>query len=252
MRIPVYRGEFGLKVMHHVPRVYAAGRGHEIEIEEGDEALYPLAEKWIVVPREPETEDNIRAARPDSLLASLPSTPVRFVPEPHVRQNVPAYDVVICPRMRPYVKAKNWPHWHRLVHLLRDCGLSVFAGGIAESSVLGLDCDVAWDYHRANDATIEAMRTARVVVAACSGLAHLAVLCGAPLLLFSYRGRISPGPIYNSYGKFVSHENKLLPIKEYYRSANHTGSPIEMIDGWEYPDLVASNARLMCLSKVAL
>jgi hypothetical protein len=233
--IRAYTGEFGLKILHHVPRVYAMGRGHVIEIEAGEEALYPLAKEWRTVPR---AHDDTRVRRPD--LRGLPATGVRFVPEPHVTQGITA-DVVIAPRRRNYVACKNWQHWPDVAQSLMDAGLSVFAAGVADASDTRVPCDAGWNYARPLDATIEAMRSARLVVAACSGPAHLAVLCGTPLLLMTYRGNVAPGPRFSSSGRRLPDFGR-VKVQEYYRDAAHTGRPIIEMDGWEHPKAVVSRA----------
>lgn len=236
MFIPVYRGEFGLKVRFHVPMIYALGRGHTIEIEQGEEALYPLADEWVVVPRDQKDKD--RHGDPPTRYQRMAE--VRFVPDSYKKQEVPFTDVVICPRKRDYVKAKNWTEWLTLVRTLQGIGLNVSAAGVKDSSEtdLPLDC-AAWDFARPLDASIDLIRSAALVIAPCSGLAHLAVLCGAPLLLLTYRGLTSPGPVYSSSGRFVSKHGRPVPLAHYYHEANHRSSLIETVDGWEDPLKVA-------------
>jgi hypothetical protein len=237
--IPVFRGEFGLMVRFHVPRVYAMGIVPAVEIEAGNEALYPAAEEHRVVERQPNEILRGRNARKG---IDMRAPEERFLPEPYVRQDVPEFDVVIAPRNRAYCASKNWPHWGDLADRLAAAGLRVFAGGIREASVAKteLGCAVAWDWSRPLDATIQVMRQGALVVAPCSGLAHLAVLCGAPLLLFTYRGHEAPGPVINSHGRLVTNGPfREVRWKEYYVAANHAGAFLGQIDGWEHPDLVA-------------
>lgn len=233
--ILAFKGEFGLKVLYHVPWVYAKGPGHIIEIEPGEEALYPLAREWKVTKR---AHDDTRTRGPGKLKPLE-----RFIPEPHVRQNLPAADIVVCPRQRSYGASKNWPRWPELTEALRHAGFSVFAAGAPDSSA-EVDCPRAWDYPRFLDASIEAMRQARLVVATDAGLAHLAVLCGAPLLIITYQGRVAPGHCITSHGRDCG---PYWPVRfdEYYRSANHTGAPLEMVDGWEHPERVIEAAVRM-------
>lgn len=237
MRIAPFRGEFGLKLAYHVPAVYALGRGHTIGVEPGEEALYPLADEWRVVGRrhDDERHGNADSLRAEGVHVRGDLGGPRFVPEPHVRQGVTA-DVVICPRKRRYGSAKNWPHWQRLVELP-----GVFAAGAPDSSD-DVDCPRAWDYGRFLDASIEAMRSARLVIATDAGLAHLAVLCGAPLLLITHGGRVAPGPVVDADGRIL--EPEYWPVRmERYRAGNHTGSTIVLIDGWEHPARVVEAAR---------
>jgi hypothetical protein len=238
--IPAYRGEFGLKILHHVPRVHAACLAAPcvVEIEAGEEALYPRAAEWRVVPRVPETWDAFRYQRPN--LRGLPTHGVRFQPVPHVPQAVAPVDVVIAPRRRGYVPAKNWPHWRYLVDELRDAGLRVFAGGVADASDTDLDVPAAWDYARPLDATLAAILSARLVFAPCSGLAHLSVLCGTNLLLLTHGDRVSPGPVHSSSGRLVSTLGNPLKWRDYYTSANHLGATLERVDAWNRPAAVPS------------
>lgn len=223
MLIRAWRGEFGLRLRYFVPQVYALGRGHTIEIERGEEALFPLADEWRIVERAP---DGSRHGRPPRIGREL-----RFVPEPHVPQDIRA-DIVICPRLRTYGEAKNWPHWHRLAELP-----GVFAAGAPDSS-FNVKCERAWDYDRFLDASIEAMRSARLVIATDAGLAHLAVLCGAPLLLITHEGRVAPGPVISSSGRTAQRQYWPVRLDEYYHAANHMSAPIDTVDGWNDPDAV--------------
>lgn len=230
--VPVFRGEFGLKLRFHVPYVYALGAVPVVEIEEGEEALYPLAREWRIVPR---AKDDSRHGGPGRLYPIQ-----RFQPEPHVSQKIKA-DVVICPRKRAYGAEKNWPHWDTLTDLP-----NAFAAGAPDSSY-DLSIPRAWDFWRFLDASIEAMRSCRLVIATDAGLAHLAVLCGAPLLLITYRGLVAPGPVIDSGGHVVRSEYWPVKLQDYYLEANHLNAPIETIDGWEYPERVRSRAlEILC------
>ena len=226
--IPAFRGEFGLKVRYHVPQVYAMGPGHVIEIEEGEEALYPLASEWRIVPR---VEDSTRRKSP-----KRKGREGRFIPEPHVSQGVSAR-VVICPRLRSYGSAKNWPHWDMFAGI--D---GVFAAGAPDSSY-EVSCPRAWDYSRFLDASIEAIRSARLVVATDAGLAHLAVLCGTPLLMVTHRGLVAPGPVLDERGRAMMPEYWPVRWEEYYVAANHMGVHMERVyDGWTNPEKVVARA----------
>lgn len=235
--IRAWPGEFGLKVRFHVPQVHAllGERPQPVEIEEGEEALYPRATEHIVVRRLREDAypgasfDRGRAGRPPRLFPREE----RFVPEPHVRHGIRC-DVVICPRRREYGASKNWPHWFALSALP-----GVFAAGAPDSSY-AVDCPRAWDFDRFLDASIEALRAAKLCVATDAGLAHLAVLCGTPLLLITFRGRVAPGPVVDSRGRRVRNDYWPVKLDEYYRAANHTGAPILTLDAWDRPDDVVN------------
>lgn len=241
--IAPFQGEFGLKILHHVPQVATLCQNEPciVEIEEGEEALYPLAAEHVVVER---TADDKRYRRPPDL--GVPET--RFVPEPYARYGITP-DVVICPRFRSYGAEKNWDGWGRLRRVLHLSRHEVFAAGAPDSSY-ELPCDAAWKYPRFLDASIEAIRNARLVIATDAGLAHLAVLCGAPLLLVTYRGLVAPGPVVASNGKRARDE--YWPAGQSpnggpcrFESANHTGAPIVKVDGWESVGAVVSAATDM-------
>ncbi|MHC4698488.1 MAG: hypothetical protein ACYTFA_17280 [Planctomycetota bacterium] len=160
--------------------------------------------EWVEpLPKHPENQDGLKP----------------FVPEPYFRQNITC-DVVVCPRKRshPDQLCKNWPNWPRLVDALTP-RYTVFAGGAPDSSDPEVNCPRAWDYDRFLDATVEAMLSAKVVVATDSGLAHLAVLCGRPLLLITHgAGEIAPG-YRPGHGQ--------VNLERYYRVNNaHCKSPI--------------------------
>lgn len=212
---------------YYVPHIAALGPV-VIEVEEQTEALFPFAKEVRTVPR---VHDDTRIYGPGERYPQR-----RFRPEPYIRQNIKA-DVVICPRMRNHGSAKNWPHWESLVGLP-----GVFAAGAPDSSY-DLQVPRAWDYARFLDASIEALRSARLCIATDAGIAHLAVLCGCPLLLITYRGLVAPGPVEDAHGRRF--QDAYWPVKwdEYYTSVNHTGAHLEMIDGWHYPERVAQRAK---------
>lgn len=237
--IPIWRGEFGLKVRYWVPQVYALCRREpcRVEIEEGEEALFPATAEWTIVPR---AEDESRHGSPPDLGVKGE----RFVPEPHVRQGTRPAHVVVCPRWREYGEAKNWAGWPALVMRLQAHGLRPFAAGAPDSSI-AVGCASAWDYDRFLDASIEAMLNARLVIATDAGLAHLAVLCGADLLLVTYRGRVAPGPVVSSSGRVARPEYWSVRVADYYEAANHCGARIETVDGWESVPRVVEKAQTM-------
>ena len=227
MIISAFHGELGHKLRYHVPWAYALGPGHTVEIEAGDEALYPLADSYKIVPR---------------ALDDTRRTPLRtkgrevfFTPAPHVPQGIRA-DVVICPRSRNYGSSKNWPHWKALESIP-----GVFAAGAPDSSA-DVDCPRAWDYARFLDASIEAMRSACLVIATANGLSVLAMLCGVPLLLITHRGLVAPGPVLSAEGLILKTSYGPIPFDRFYRPTNHRGVPIHMVDAWEDPGLVIQRA----------
>jgi len=240
------RAEFGMKVWWHAPAVHAIEGEKVVYIEPGDEALYPSATRHILVNRQDDEKRRNRYSRDREYVDHIREIAVkkfgqgveivmpkddwpreRFVPEPFNNVRL-EYDVVVCPRRRLYGAEKNWPEWMHLVDWLVGSGLRVFAAGAHDSSYQ-VKCDRAWDLDRFLDATISAMLNAKLVVATDAGLAHLAVLCGAPLLMITYGDNlVAPGPIVDETGR--QFEDQYFAVKyDRYEEANHTGSEIQML-----------------------
>lgn len=256
------RAEFGLKLWWHVPVVHAIEGPKVVYHEPGDEALYPSADVLIEVERQ---EDELRRNRyerdidfvrrieaeatevwPDAeILRPQPQWPKkRFVPEPAHRWGIEP-DVVVCPRWRTYGPAKNWPGWIELADRLKGERVEVFAAGAPDSSC-PIGCERAWDYTRFFDASLEAVLNARLVIATDAGLAHLAVLCGTPLLVITHeKGLVAPGPSEDETGRVM--DDEYWPIKTHrYEEANHLGSPINFLDrSWYDMDLIVNTALEM-------
>lgn len=231
LTVPVFRGEFGVKIRAHVPIVHAMPGPKVVEIEEGEEALYPSAERWVVVPR---GDDFARRG-----MSPMRGEEARFVPRPHVEpEGLPVADVVVCPRHRRFVEARNWSHWAALAESLQSSGVSVIAAGAPDSSA-PVPCPATWKWPRFLDATIRAILDAKLVVATDSGLAHLAVLCGTPLLIITHAGRCGDGPIIDSRGRVHSDVHWYADPEHYYEEANHLGVPIRLIDSWHGHKAVA-------------
>lgn len=254
------RGEFGLKLAYAIPAVHALPGPKIVLHEPGEECLYPSADRLVEVPRAHDdnkrglqakdrgsaeaeaVHDVIRRVRteyPDAEVVEpggdMPAA--RFVPEPTVRRGITC-DVVVCPRKRDYGADKNWPEWELVTRRLRSRGYRVFAGGM-ESTSYPVGSPAAWDHERELDATVEAMLSCKLVLATDAGLAHLAVLCGAPLLMVTHgAGLVAPGPVRDATGRVM--EPAYWPVKiERYNEANHTGSKIELLHhAWFNPALV--------------
>ena len=250
-------GEFGLALRYHVPAVHAMAGPKIVMHEPGRECLYPSADALVEVPNAVdrardklycETEEraalkNVARARwPDhDVVANCKGLPERrFIPEPHERYPIGPVDVVVCPRKRVFGPSKNWQGWTELTDSLSS-RLYVFSAGAPDSSD-EVEGPKAWDYPRSLDASVQAMLSAKLVVATDAGLAHLAVLCGVPLLMVTYHGLVAPGRVEHADGKAVGSAYWPVRLDEYYTSANHTGSLIELIDGWEHVDRVVERA----------
>lgn len=250
-----YRGEFGFNVMAHAPQVHAAlTPGVDVVFcEPGNEAMYPGAREYLHVSRREDSERRVYNEMDllmwamkqsyqlygDDVVCVSPDLDARrsyFVPEPYKRRGITA-DVVICPRRRDYGSDKNWPHWQALADLLMhessiDTRTVVYAAGAPDSSY-DIKCDgLAWDHKRFLDASIEAILSARLVIATDAGLAHLAVMCGRPLLMISYSDECLVAPGTDDMGR------PYWPIKiERYHQANHQQSTVCVVqDGWDRLD----------------
>lgn len=223
--IPAWHGEFGLRLRYHVPQAHAllGVQPQPVQIERGMEALYPRATSYVYADR---PKDDDRHGSPPRVWTEEE----RFIPQPHQPTGVTA-QVVIAPRGRSYGATKNWHHWETLLDLP-----GVFAAGAPDSSQ-HLDCPCAWDFNRPFlDASIEAINSAELVVASDSGIAHLAILCGTPLLLLTHHGRVSPGPVINSRGRKVADRYWNVRMTEYYDRANWLNVPIETAPyAWDEP-----------------
>lgn len=265
--IPPFRGELGLMIRYHVPAVRALVRPVAVCCEEGMEALYPDCERIIVTVRPDrdrrETYQSDRdyvkkwtklllrrhpraqVLQPDKMTPA--ATERWFAPEPFRPQiGVQDIDVVICPRKRDYGPNKNWEGWQVVGQMLEQAGLRVFAAGAATSSEIGVPCqDAAWHYPRPLDASIEAMKRARLTIATCSGLAMLTVLCGTPLLMVTYHGLVAPGVVRNIAGKTTFDEYWPIPMDRLFIPINHLGVAIRPFDAWEEPETVANYGALL-------
>ncbi len=253
------RAKMGMKDYWHATAVHAS-KGDKIGyIEPGDEALYPSATEHRIVEQQHD-DDRRNVYRRDRAYVEQVQQDVteefgienielmfpsplwkrsRFTPSPFTPQDVPIPDVVVCPRWRRYGEEKNWLEWPGLTARLRGVEITTFAAGAPDSSYDVSPHDRAWSYDRHLDATIEAMSGTKLVVATDAGLAHLAVLCGVPLLMITYGNcLVAPGPITSELGEHIEDHYWRVKI-ERYKEANHTGSEITLLKhSWYDADLV--------------
>jgi ADP-heptose:LPS heptosyltransferase len=233
--------------MYHAPWVNAIDGPKTVIIEKGFEALYPDCDFIYMRNRR---DDAARRARPEFdleevwknrleevsseyLKTPFPLDRARprkyFIPRPYGPvSDAQQYDVVICPRKRAYGANKNWPHWPILAEKLQLNGLSIFAAGHPESSYEIKDCPTAWGMRGDFlDETIQAFLHSRVVVATDAGLAHLALMCGRPLIMITHKnGLVAPGEddVGNDYWPVHMHR---------YHEENHTDASIVQVwNGW--------------------
>ena len=252
-----YRGEFGWIIMSHAPQVKACHDEKAVCCEPGNEALYPGVRDYWYVDRIAderrryslhhdadfvgETEKRVRefyGAEHEYVVPDHTAKREYFLPEPHEKVGVTC-DVVVCPRRRLYGPDKNWEHWAALVERLQYDGYRVFAAGAPDSSY-DVPCSTAWQYRRHLDASIEAIRSARLVVATDNGVAHLAVLCGTPLALISYRnGRVAPGEAEPGMPYWGVKMDR-------YERENHRKVPITLMHNtWDDLDLVVQQVEFL-------
>jgi hypothetical protein len=247
--------------MWHVPATHGNPSRFKVVMgEQGEEALFPSASLFIPVERNHDAHrrewsvydrafqdasvavgvaeikarlgpkvKKITVVRPrERWDAAMPGL-ARFVPVPYTNVDLPSADVVLCARRRAYGEEKNWRHWGDLAARLNSHGVSTIYAGAPDSS---FDLPGASVCHlpRFLDATIAAMRAARLVIATDNGLAHLAMLVGRPLLLISEEmGRTAPGYARIKLGRF--------------KDANHKGADLRVVNhAWQSADPVFASA----------
>jgi len=246
-----FRGEFGMKIFHHVPHIYTINSFEKIVIcEKGDEALYPGASKYISCERKDDYSRRDTVSNDKIFMENLikkhdidaefdiiyPKTnelPKKFfVPKPHIPVEIKTkIDVVICPRKRKYGKEKNWPYWGELIQKLQEERIEVFAAGAPDSSLLELGdvIECAWQFNRFLDATISAFLKTNIVITTDCGLAHLASICGCSIIMISYEdNRVSPGPVRDETGKVLRKEYWKINTS-FYEQENHLASFFKII-----------------------
>lgn len=270
MYILPFRGEFGIKLLRHVPRVHALNHANKIVCcEEGEQALYPSAAAFMMVGR---NVDSRRRDDPyhdypfvkDFVISSIlprfkpgdslvwpgfeSAATGYFRPKPFVNSpETGDMEVVICPRRRDYGSSKNWPFWPDLVTKLSQNGVAkVAAVGAPDSSDGRLETMIpcAWKSPRPLDSTISWMLRSKLIIATDNGLAHLAVWCGKPLLLISHaNGVVAPGLVVDETGYGNNHYGPIALSD--YQSENHLASPVILHrSSWDDPNGIARKAAL--------
>jgi ADP-heptose:LPS heptosyltransferase len=219
--------EFGQLIMTHVRWVHTIPGTKVVCTRRGLEPLFPSATEffydWTDVPDAQRHTKTIKAtstqmqleAVQDHLLAKYPGAQVRFPIDgkkpqyfPNLPQGnfqpvpacpAPAWypEILVAPRFRKHGEARNFPHWNKVVQDLRGLGYHVGIIGVPETSATidGITMDrKAWGHDDNLGVTLHWMSKAKMVIATDSGMAHLAVLAGAPLLVvYEARGKV-PGP----------------------------------------------------------
>lgn len=219
--------EFGQLIMTHVRWVHCIPGTKVVCTRRGLEPLFPSATEffydWSDVPDAQRHTKTIKAASTQLQLKAVqdhfrmkyPLAQIRFPidgkkpqyfpfipegnfqPKPHCRAPDIHPDILVAPRYRKHGEARNYPHWQRVIDDVLALGYTVGVLGTKETSVAvtgGPKLYRAWNHDDDLGVTLHWMSKAKMVLATDSGMAHLAVLAGAPLLvLYEHRGYV-PGP----------------------------------------------------------
>lgn len=239
-----YRGEFGHKIMWHVPTVYGCKEEKVVCCEQGEEALFPNALDHVIVDRHDDNKRREYMRHEEELYNSLKEVlsakynnpeflfprvgePHWFVPKPVQTFGI-SCDIVICPRKRKYGYLKNWKHWHLLFDRISP-KYRVFTAGAPDSSE-EIGNSIAWKYPRFLDATLEAILSSKVVIATDNGLAFLALLCGKPLILICYDGeKTAPGYPRINFPRYKKTNHLNVDIDTIPNSWNSVDPIIELL-----------------------
>jgi hypothetical protein len=247
-----WRSEFGTMIMHYVRWVNHEAKNFERTVvctRPGLEALFPAATEffydWSNPPDEckntallksRENEEYLQLLG-EKLLMKHPGAelmfPIRkmpvhkdwdFTPVPKVVRGLKT-DVVIAPRFRNYGEHRNFEGWMEVAKTLDAVGIKMMSIGAEETSVTDLPVeDASWKYDSL-DACLEMMQNCKLVVASESGMAHLAVLAGAPLAV-----------IYDLKGKEAGHHKWSWNFPHLKSYSKAYCEPI--IGGWFNPSVV--------------
>jgi len=210
-----FRGEFGQMLMAHVRWVHGIKAERKIVCcRRGDEPLFPSATgffyDWVGVTDDQRhtqflmSKENSRylESLEPALLTLYPKARIRFpldglkpqrfpwcpqhnfVPEPAGKAPHRFPDILVAPRFRKHGAHRNFQYWDDVIDGLELQGFRVGLLGTSETSVdrLGLPLWLkAWNYEDNLGITLHWMQQAKLVLCTDSGIAHLAVLAGAPL-----------------------------------------------------------------------
>lgn len=263
-----WRGEFGQMLMTHVRWVQGIQADPKIVCcRKGDEPLFPSATGFFydwagVLDDQKHTqflmskENRLYLEGLAQKLASVyPGASFRFpldgmkpqkfprcpdnnfIPEPLGKAPKKFPDILVAPRFRKHGAHRNFQHWHDVIDALELHGFHVGLLGTAETSVdrPGLPLWLkAWDYSDNLGITLHWMKKAKMVLCTDSGIAHLAVLAGAPLQV-----------IYGKEGVEAGKEEWRWAFGHMKAHAVNYCEPI--IGGWDAPATVVVSV----LSKVA-
>jgi hypothetical protein len=230
-----HTSEFGFELLHVVPRIHGDSSPKIVVHEKDKDCLYPSATKRLTIGARNSATKGVGVPRETEEIWEWIKTyygpkhtyikprAIRtkrkwFVP--HAPDLDFECDVVVFPRKKKYMAAKNWPHWEELVLGLKEEGLRVFAGGCGDSSY-HVSCPAAWDYENHLEATIHAISNSSLTVGVITALHILSVMCGTETWVLTTKDgkchpRANTGPNW-SYIKAADHlgvGSKLIPLIE--------------------------------------
>ena len=226
-----WQGEFGFELLHVIPRING-DEGEKIIVHERNKScLYPnTTKRLIVTPR----DSSLKGVGIAKETIEIWNTVKEYLgPEhkyieprairgkcewfiPHVPDLDFQVDVVVFPRKKKYMAAKNWSGWHELVERLKAEGLKVFGGGCGQSSY-HVDCHSAWDYHNHLEATIHAILNSKIRLGIITALHVLSVMCGRDTWILTNK-------------KGMSHiRSNTPPNLSYIKSADHRGVGLKTV-----------------------
>jgi hypothetical protein len=210
-----HRGEFGQLLMTYVRWVHGIQAERKIVCcRQGDEPLFPTATEffyeWEMPPDIHRNTRYLMGAEntaylewlANKLVTRYPGASIRypldgkkpqrfpwcpeynFVPKPACAAPGVSPEILVAPRFRQHGAHRNYQHWHEVIDGLETAGYTVGLLGVQETSVdrPGLAPErKAWNYPDDLGVTLHWMQKAKLVLCTDSGIAHLAVLAGAPL-----------------------------------------------------------------------
>ena len=223
--------EFGYELLHVVPRINGDTDEKIIVHERDKNSLYPNATKRLIITPMNSSVKGVGVEKTTKEIwnsvkeyfgpghkyiepALIRGERKWFVPQ--VRDLEFEIDVVVFPRKKKYMAAKNWSQWHELVDALKAEGLKVFAGGCGFSSE-HVNCPSAWDYANHLDATIYAILHSKIRLGIITALHILSVMCGRETWVLTNK-------------KGMSHiRSNTPPNISYIRTADHLNAGVKTI-----------------------
>jgi len=259
-----WRGEFGQMIMTYVRWVHLIPGEKVVCCRPGQEPLFPSAARfiydWEEVPDENRNSAFLKSRGNREYLQNLRHRLLKEFPEAEIREPLDGLkpqrfpqcphsnfipksagpepsvypEVLVAPRFRKYGMQRNYAHWAIVMKAV--AGIKAQEGGNSTIGIIGLketsidlpeldDRWKAWGYPDNLGVTLHWMQRARLVLATDSGLAHLAVLAGAPLKVIYGKAGVIPG--MENWGWILPHMQA--------HAITHC-EPI--LGGWDSPEAV--------------